>query len=467
VLSKALAKDPNDRFRRCREFATKLSERAHFNPESDRSTEAGITVEAPRAGTQTQVAVARPHGKSGEQASPSDAEPPPTAATKKRRGRRLMLIAAAAVVVCAAIAASVYVVERNNSNTSKSPPPAAVLDGTYHLVYDPTKVTANGAPNPKKPGPGDNSWWAFRSLCKPSGCVATETKLDSHNQQVAVAPAVTSDLRFADGRWRETPILSQQDEPQCLGVDGKVVAGKQTATSAWSMEPQPDGTLRGVYTGTVLTNECGGAGFVQQEPFVASRTGDVPAGVTVADPAGLGALPSTSTSAPPAAGPVLDGAYRLDFDLAAQTVNGKSTSGDEKKETQWWAFRSLFTPTRCVATAAALADNNQQVPSGNADEVLRFTDGRWQDTPSVLEAQRCQDEYSGSQNLPGGDAADTSTMSWSLEPQPDGTLHGFSTRTIITDGCGKQGKVYKTPMVATRTGDVPPAVVLADPALFQ
>ena len=59
VLSKALAKDPSDRFDRSREFATKLSERAHFDPESDRSTEAGITVEAPRAGTQTQVAVSQ------------------------------------------------------------------------------------------------------------------------------------------------------------------------------------------------------------------------------------------------------------------------------------------------------------------------------------------------------------------------------------------------------------------------
>jgi serine/threonine protein kinase, bacterial len=200
---------------------------------------------------------------------------------------------------------------------------------------------------------------------------------------------------------------------------------------------------------------------------VASRTGDVPAGVTVADPAGVATLPSTNTSAPPAAGPVLDGAYRLDFDQAAQTVNGESTSGDEKKETQWWAFRSLCTPTRCVATATALADNNQQIPSGSSEEVLQFADGRWQDTPSLLNPQRCEDEYYGPEKIRGGDAADTATVSWSLEPQADGTLHGVATRTIITDGCGKLGKVYKTPIVATRVGDVPPAVVLADPALFQ
>jgi serine/threonine protein kinase, bacterial len=98
VLSTALAKDPADRFVRCREFATKLSERAHFDPESDRFTEAGITVEAPRAGTQTQVAVSRPHGESAKQGSPSDAEPPPTAPREKRRRRRILLLAAMAMV---------------------------------------------------------------------------------------------------------------------------------------------------------------------------------------------------------------------------------------------------------------------------------------------------------------------------------------------------------------------------------
>jgi serine/threonine protein kinase, bacterial len=103
VLSKALAKDPSDRFRRCREFATKLSERAHFNPESDRSTEAGITVEAPRAGTQTQVAVPKPQGKPAKQGSPSDAEPPPTGATKKRRGR--LVWAALVALLCSTVVA--------------------------------------------------------------------------------------------------------------------------------------------------------------------------------------------------------------------------------------------------------------------------------------------------------------------------------------------------------------------------
>jgi serine/threonine-protein kinase len=198
---------------------------------------------------------------------------------------------------------------------------------------------------------------------------------------------------------------------------------------------------------------------------VANRTGDVPIGVTVADPAGVPPSASTSTPAPPVAGPVLDGAYRFDFDLADQTVDGAPTTGDTKKETHWWAFRSSCTSTRCVATGAALADNNQQEPSGSS-LVLQFIDGGWQTTPYLQYPKPCNTGYGGGGAIPAGNSADSSTLSNSLQPQADGTLHGVVTTTALTDECGHHGNVYKTPIVATRIGNVPPAVVLADPALF-
>jgi hypothetical protein len=37
---------------------------------------------------------------------------------------------------------------------------------------------------------------------------------------------------------------------------------------------------------------------------------------------------------------------------------------------------------------------------------------------------------------------------------------------VVTNECGQQGAAFVTPVVATRTGDVPPKVVIADPALF-
>jgi serine/threonine protein kinase, bacterial len=61
----------------------------------------------------------------------------------------------------------------------------------------------------------------------------------------------------------------------------------------------------------------------------------------------------------------------------------------------------------------------------------------------------------------------TATYGWSWEPQPDGTLRGVGTGTILTNECGSQGTVWRTPMVVTRVGDVPPGVILADPALFM
>ena len=464
VLSKALAKDPSDRFDRSREFAAKLAQRAHFDPESDRSTEAGITVEAPRAGTQTQVAVRRPHGKSDEQGSPPDAEPPPAASTTKRRGRRLILVGAAAVVVVAAISATLYVVERNDNSAAKPVPAAAAppLDGTYRVDVDRTKQTVMGAPNaPDPPDPPgfSTSWWAYRSSCTSTGCVATGTALDTHNHQQALTPPLTAQLHFVDGHWHRAPTQLKMKYDSCLSPDAKsVVKGEDTEQATWSAELQPDGTLRGVHTNTVLTNECGIAGVVRQSPIVLTRVGDVPPTVAVADPATVTSTPSSSARVP---GPVLDGAYRFDFDYVNQTENGESiaSKADPPTGTSWFAFRSLCTSAGCVATGARLTDENHALSTGFGAMVVRFVDGRWQDTPSLRTSNTCP-------QAPNGKATDNETLSWSFEPQPDGTLRGVQTLTAITNECGHQGDVWRTPIVATRVGDFPPAVTVADPALF-
>jgi class 3 adenylate cyclase len=64
VLSTALAKEPADRFARCRDFATAVAERPGMDSDSDDSTEAGFTVAAPTAGSETQVGVSTPPGGS-------------------------------------------------------------------------------------------------------------------------------------------------------------------------------------------------------------------------------------------------------------------------------------------------------------------------------------------------------------------------------------------------------------------
>jgi hypothetical protein len=150
----------------------------------------------------------------------------------------------------------------------------------------------------------------------------------------------------------------------------------------------------------------------------------------------------------------------VDYDWAKQTANGDRTTGDltTTQTTNWWAFRSLCTATGCVATGSRLADTNHNEAKGVA-HVLHFADGHWQDTPYLHPPEQCRGT--------SGTVTDTSTLSWSLEPQPDGTLRGVATETVLTNECANQGTVYRTPVVATRTGDVPPSVTVADPTLFE
>jgi serine/threonine-protein kinase len=89
----------------------------------------------------------------------------------------------------------------------------------------------------------------------------------------------------------------------CTQPNGQVRATQQE-TVAGSLAPQADGTLRGTETETVLTNECGAQGAVTRVPVVATRVGDVPAGVNVADP--TQAINTSTTPARPAP-PVLGG----------------------------------------------------------------------------------------------------------------------------------------------------------------
>ncbi len=314
VLSTALAKDPADRFGRCRDFATELSERAAVDAESDHGTEAGPTVAAHTAGSKAPTAVGRPRGKSAQseghsptpqstatksppqpkESPPSGTEPAPTAAKEKRHRRlRILVGSAAALVACAAIAAIAYVVQSQNDATTAQAPstlgPAAqsstrdpavvgpVLDGTYRVDLDFQHQSLNGSPNPQ---PNATGWWAFRSTCTPTGCVATATKLDANLNQAPNIAGSTDVFRFLDGHWQNAPTPYPGDLA-CPGV-GKVPV-TMVGHSSWA--PQSDGTFQGVQTATVQTDVCGSQGEAYRVPFAATRIGDVPSGVTVADPA--------------------------------------------------------------------------------------------------------------------------------------------------------------------------------------
>ncbi|HXO80741.1 MAG TPA: serine/threonine-protein kinase [Mycobacterium sp.] len=461
VLSKGLAKDPADRFERCGDFAAALVEQAGVDAGR---VEGDVMVAAPIAERETQPSfrVASASSLLGTAAR----ETPPDATKPKRRSRsRILLAAAIAAVLLTVIGVVGFVMRPATSTVSTSPssspastpvPPVAAFDGMYSFDYDYNKQTINGAPYAVHTT-DTTSWWALHSSCRSTGCVATATELDPKDHQLAHTPATSAEYRFVDGHWQSAPVQRQLGQPRCLGADGQVVAGANTVMLTWSLAPQPNGTLTGAKTGTALTNECGLQGQVAVAPVVASRVGDVPTGVPVADPATVSISPSPSTAPPPVAGPVLDGTYRVDFDLQNQTINGAVT-GLPTAVQQWWAFRSVCTSAGCVAAGSELDESNQQEGNGTT-AVLRFSDGHWQSTPILQAPSQCD----GTQQP----LTDDETRLWTWEPQPGGTFRGIEIGTILSNECGKQGTVYRTPFVATRTGDVAPSVIVADPALFE
>jgi serine/threonine protein kinase, bacterial len=263
IFFKALAKDPADRFDRCREFAAAFSEQVAGCAEGDR----------PRA------LIRRPR-------------------TPVRR-RKLTLkagIAAAMILALLSLAVTWAVSffswdnqppvnnaappRVNKTSTSGSALAAPPLNGTYRLDYDRAKQTSNGV---IRTNGGDTSWWALSSACTASGCAATGTKLDgaTHSYAKSAGTGNAAVLHYVDGHWQSEP---RQLQAQCRkGREAPILT--QSETVVWSLTPEPDGTLRGVQTQTVKTNECGSQGATLRIPVVASHTGDVPPDVTVADPA--------------------------------------------------------------------------------------------------------------------------------------------------------------------------------------
>lgn len=288
VFSTALAKRPEDRFARCREFATAVRER--------------VSEARPRA---PRTALLTPHRRRG------------LASLNHRFSSKTRWAAALVCAVLVAVAATwsiLYSFEPTTPPPSPAlasrpslPAPSAAptaggpaLNGTYRLDYDQTKRTTNGIGI--RHGGATTDWWAFRSACTTNGCAATGTQLDDATHQLAstTGGGQADTLRYVGGYWQGAP---EQLRVGCAQPNGHAPATQQE-TVAWSLAPQADGTLRGTQTETVLSNECGAQGAVVRVPVVATRAGAAPAGVALGDPTQV-INASTTASAP--APPVLGG----------------------------------------------------------------------------------------------------------------------------------------------------------------
>lgn len=273
VFAKALCKQPTDRFDRCRDFAAAVAEHLRADPDPAR---VGATANARRFRPGARgLALAAYHRFSS-------------------RTRWSAALVSAVLIAVAATWSTLYSFEpaaappnpalasRPSAPTvSAAPRPGGpVLTGTYQLTYDRTKRTTNGVPI-RHDGVATN-WWAFRSACTTNGCAATGVQLDDSNHQVASTAdgGATDTLRFAGGYWQGTP---EQQRVGCRLPNAQVRATQQETVS-WSLAQQPDGSLRGTETETVLSNECGAQGAVVRVPVLATRVGDTPAGVALVDP---------------------------------------------------------------------------------------------------------------------------------------------------------------------------------------
>jgi serine/threonine protein kinase, bacterial len=276
VFIKALAKEPTDRYARCRQFASAFSDQV--------SGCAGAVRPRP--------VIRRPKAATG------------------RRKLSLKTGLAAALVLALLSLTVTWAIsffswddqpqantasppQVNKTSTSGSALAAPPLSGSYRLDYDRAKQSSNGV---IRTNGGDTTWWAFSSACTAAGCAATGTKLDDTSHQIAKGTGTgnTGVLHFVDGRWQSEP---RPIPAQCRKARGAPMV-TQSETVVWTLTPEPDGTLRGVQTQAVQSNECGSQGATLRIPVVAARTGDAPPAVAVADPARAANQTSAAIGAP-------------------------------------------------------------------------------------------------------------------------------------------------------------------------
>ncbi|MEV0669898.1 serine/threonine-protein kinase [Mycobacterium sp. NPDC050441] len=183
------------------------------------------------------------------------------------------------------------------TNAAATPVPSSpVFDGLYRLDYDNPHATLNGNPWPAAGNQIASYWWAFRSTCKPSGCVTTSTRMDSTNHAVPFLESggMTAVFRFINNSWLGDPARGS------LPCEAPIVGQAQAMDTALALTPQPDGGLTGAQTTTIQSNECGLQGAVITVPVHATRLEDVPPGNPVADPAAVAdPLPPAPQLPPP------------------------------------------------------------------------------------------------------------------------------------------------------------------------
>lgn len=349
VFLMAMAKQPAERFARCKEFAAQLQRALDWAAASTR------LAPQPILGPHTQdtqtvaagYAPARPLPPSPSLPPPSvptpslppTPSPPPAGKGRERRNSVLVgaLVAVALLIAGGGIFAIVKLATHDHQTEPASPtataPGASPAAGPFTGTYRGDNGQALGPGLDGGPLAGSKpstATWSVRSVCRPTGCLATASR--QGGETTAPSTMVFDDV---GGRWLAVALSTDtcRDAPSEFWV-------------VMTLQPRPDSALAGEISKT-SANGC-----ATRTPVTFTRTGDVDVN-SVADPA----------SQPPrvvSPAEALRGRYH-------DTVS--SAEGMKPNEYDWTVrTECLRTGDRCMSFFHA---------PPNASKPLVFSSGSW------------------------------------------------------------------------------------------
>jgi hypothetical protein len=262
-------------------------------------------------------------------------------------GRALVAIVLSVVTVVAAACSSGP--GDAGQATKSQPSGAAAFHGVYRADYAGDQQVWNGKPSPDELSARQ---YAIRSACAGDKCVATGVRLRDDDDAHVFADDDGKDVEpltidLVGDKWQWT----ERYEYRC-DADGST--GHEFV--AWSVTPQPDGTLTGTRIDARFASPvCAG---VFEVPITLSRVEDADAKVALPDPA---AQPAWAPAAP--AG--LTGNYNI--------TNTPRQPGDQPP-----TLPAEFT-SFCVRNTNTCIALERFTGSSGAESVnaLEFADGRW------------------------------------------------------------------------------------------
>ena len=266
AFAKAMAKKPDDRFASCQEFTQELrrtltpqpttledTQLASGNLEATQFAPAHAVQPAPINVQDTQLA---PTG-------PVPVRPPPPApwptSAPKRRGWRPGVVIPAVVAIALLAAGGFFVGVKLSQRSDTTPPPApgpapntGPFTGVYRADFGPEVDLAG---EPLDGGATTTGTYDLRSVCQPTGCVATANRKNG--------PTLQPTLVFDEVGQSWLSVTATPSAPTSLdslapGFRKNCPPGATVTGEIWevfSLQLRPNGTLAGEYTAR-STNVC-------------------------------------------------------------------------------------------------------------------------------------------------------------------------------------------------------------------